>query len=235
MKRIISIVLILATRTVCALSLISCSDGDITKELKFELLSDDTYAVVGFDGDETDIKIPDTYEGKAVTVIGGNAFKESKLVKIEIPASVKKIEENAFWYSSQLETVVLSEGLESIGISAFWNCLKIKSMTIPSTVTKIGEFAFQNCSSLESVNIPSGVETVYTNTFKGCNLKTIVLDSAKFTSDDASAKLKIMFENAEVIYVKDSITVVGTVISTEFDLATSDKIGYNKYTKKTRE
>lgn len=84
----------------------------------------------------------------SVTSIGSYAFSGlSQLKEIVIPASVKEIGGSAF-YSSGLEKVVLSEGLETIGM-----------------------FAFSYCEHLSEINIPSSVKTIYTSAFYAANVE----------------------------------------------------------------
>ena len=69
-----------------------------SKGLTYELLNDGTYAVTSI-GTCTDnfLIIPATYEGKAVTYIAENAFRDcSFLVSVTIPESMEFIDENAF-------------------------------------------------------------------------------------------------------------------------------------------
>ena len=59
--------------------------------------------------------------------------------------------------NTQVEKIVLSEGVEEIGDYAFANNKLLKSVVFPSTLKKIGRGAFKN-SNLESVTLPSGLE-----------------------------------------------------------------------------
>ena len=87
----------------------------------------------------TSIDIPD-----GVTSIGQNAFAGNNFHEIEIPSSVKKIDNYAFSTKEYLTdpcTLVLNEGLETIGKYAFRN-KTIAEVEVPSTVTKIAANAF---------------------------------------------------------------------------------------------
>lgn len=78
----------------------------------------------------------------SVTKIGSSAFSGcSKLKEITIPAAVKEIGGSAF-YTSGLEKVILSEGVEIIGMHAFSYCENLKEINIPSTVKTIYTSAF---------------------------------------------------------------------------------------------
>ena len=78
----------------------------------------------------------------SVTKIGSSAFSGCiQLKEITIPATVKEIGGSAF-YTSGLEKVILSEGVEIIGMHAFSYCENLKEINIPSTVKTIYTSAF---------------------------------------------------------------------------------------------
>ena len=64
---------------------------------------------------------------------------------------VKKIEDQAFIDSIQLEEVILSEGLIEIDEMAFANCKKLKKINIPNSLNVIKKSAFVDCASLDEV------------------------------------------------------------------------------------
>ena len=68
-----------------------------------------------------------------------------------VPASVKTINQYAFYYNSTLEEVVLPVGVQEISERAFYHCSALKRINIPKNVAKIGDYAFCYCSALESV------------------------------------------------------------------------------------
>ena len=113
-----------------------------------------------------------------ITTIGSNLFasvynnpqSHDNMTSVTIPATVKRIEKNAFagsQTSGKLRNVYLSEGLEFIGEGAFSYCL-MEEIDIPNSVTEIGGAIVQNCPNLKTIKI-------------GKNLKTI--GAIKYTSD----------------------------------------------------
>ena len=130
----------------------------------------------------------------------------------EIPSeidgvAVKGISEGAFWFTEQLTSVTVPEGVEIIGRAAFMRCRELESVTLPSSVTEIGEYAFNACEKLASVNIPSGVKTIQTGCFRQCYaLESIVLPD-KVESIGPSA-----FENSaitDINNISDSVKEIG--------------------------
>ena len=81
-------------------------------------------------------------------VICGYAFAETNITSIVIPASVRYIEDHAF-FDSSLSSITFAEGslLEGIGYSAFENT-SITSIIIPASVMYIEEDAFKNNPNL---------------------------------------------------------------------------------------
>lgn len=63
---------------------------------------------------------------------------------LEIPGSVKKIGDSAFFGDVTLTELVLNEGLEEIGAQVFDGCSYLHSVTLPSTVKTIGRYAFND-------------------------------------------------------------------------------------------
>ena len=61
---------------------------------------------------------------------------------------------------SQIEIIVLPEGLTHIGESAFDHCTALKSITIPAGVMSIGQSAFTHTTSLETVTFGEGIQRI---------------------------------------------------------------------------
>jgi hypothetical protein len=96
------------------------------------------------------------------TSIAVDAFSESYLEAVTIPASVISIEAGAFFNCSRLTSIALSEGVGSIGGGAFFNCNKLPSITIPASVTAIGDNAWGDCPSLSEIRVASN-NSVYSS------------------------------------------------------------------------
>ena len=96
--------------------------------------------MTGYEGTATKVEIPSTHEGKPVTQIGKNAFAMSGITSVDIPGSIKSIDEQAFASCAKLTTVTFHDSSEEgsaapgstvIGESAFFNC-GITTLTLVS-------------------------------------------------------------------------------------------------------
>ena len=134
------------------------------------------YTVVGIGTClDTDIVIPDTYNGKAVTSIAEEAFlQQIQISSVVIPGSVTIIGANAFNSCTALTNVILSDGLLTIGDGAFSSCTALASITIPESVTAICSYAFAHCNALTSITIPESVTHIDYYAFEGCNALTSI-------------------------------------------------------------
>ena len=155
--------------------------GDVTlyaiwneSPLEYTYLSKtDSYSVKCRDKNASSIVIPSMYEGKPVTEIGYEAFKDClELRDVNIPSSVTKIQERAFFDCKDL-SIVFAEGITKIPgcVSGYgaWGGSGIVSITIPSSVTFIGSYAFAYCSGLTEMTIPEGVTTIGSSAFIDCS------------------------------------------------------------------
>ena len=88
-----------------------------------------------------------------VTTIESGAFEHTqKMTSVTIPATIKKIGEEAFQFSG-LTSAVIPEGVDTIVGWTFSWCEKLASVTLPSSVKAIGYSAFSGCKNLKSLTI----------------------------------------------------------------------------------
>ena len=132
-----------------ALIKVSTSVGSFTIPEETTIIAE--YAFDGCEG-LTSLTIPDT----VLCLSGALSDSSIGLESITIGNGVKKIPNNFLQYS-EIDTLVLSEGLESIGDAAFFSCKNLTSVIIPSTVTFIGGEAFWECDNFESVIMLSSI------------------------------------------------------------------------------
>lgn len=148
---------------------------------------------------------------EGVETIYNGALSNNKLLQmITFSSSVKTIKADAF-NECNIRQIDLSGNIERLGDRAFANCERMTSAIIGVNLNNIGEKAFDNCTTLYTVTIDSSA-------------------IAKELTSQTSAGHLITF--AQTIYIKDGITDIGSYVTGNFDVATSDKTGYVKYIKK---
>jgi hypothetical protein len=85
---------------------------------------------------DTDIVIPNTYNGLVV----------------------KSIYTEAFYGCSSITSIEIPDSVTSIGDEAFYDCFFLSNIVIPKSVVSIGEKAFYLCDSIWTIRFNGTVE-----------------------------------------------------------------------------
>jgi hypothetical protein len=117
----------------------------------------------------TELKKVEFEEGTETIITGICSVYYSEIEEIIIPDGVTEIESYAFGGCINIKDIKLPETLESIGYYAFGSCTGLESIKIPSKVKTIGREAFEYCSNLKKIILPESVESIGTDAFSGCN------------------------------------------------------------------
>ena len=107
-------------------------------------------------------------------IIGNRAFENFFDITYEEVKSNRPVVFDGIDYCSNLENIVIPDGVTSIGNWAFSGCSKLENITIPNSVTSIGDWGFDDCSSLTSVEIPDSVTSIGDWAFNGCSSLTSI-------------------------------------------------------------
>lgn len=130
-------------------------------EFLFEKI-DGKMTLIQYLGKDKIVKIPDTYKGQNVTVLGKQALANNKFTHITLPKSLEVIKHSCFSGSLKLEEISFPDTLKVIEPKAFHLCVKLINVELPASVEKIGSDCFGRCPNLENVishnkNIKLGV------------------------------------------------------------------------------
>ncbi len=114
-----------------------------------------------------------------------NAFLESSIIAVNIPASVTNISGRSFSGCTQLKTITFAAGsrLSYLGNGTFNGCTSLESISIPGTVGVVNSLLFNGCTSLESVELGEGITGIADSStaylvFGGCtSLREVKLPS----------------------------------------------------------
>lgn len=85
-----------------------------------------SYTIIGYDGSDKHIEIPQFYNDLPITKIASNAFAYCQLESIEICDGIEIIEERAFFGCANLERVTISASVNVIAPYAFSDCTALK-------------------------------------------------------------------------------------------------------------
>lgn len=115
------------------------------------------------------------------TEINGYAFEYcSGLKSLRIPRTVTRLGYRPFFFSTNLETVMVDSGnknfksMNSVLYTAgeslvFFPCGQKTSFSIPETTTSLAEGAFFGCSYLNTITIPSKITNIRGNMVDACS------------------------------------------------------------------
>ncbi len=117
------------------------------------------------------IRIPD-----GITSIPTECFMDcEQLEEVILPEGLTAIRNYAFAYCTSLKGITLPESLESLREAAFYSS-DLQSIRIPNGITSIPAECFTNCGKLEEVILPENLTTIDYRAFRGCSaLKKISL------------------------------------------------------------
>ena len=180
---------------------------------------------------DTEIGIPNSYNGVPVTSVAKDAFRyDTTITYVVIAEGVEKVDENAFSECTALSEVVIPEsvtflanssffctaitsislpGVQTIGSAAFKGCANLTDVNLGDKITVIGSSAFARCVSLAEFNIPESVTGLGGYVFEECTLLTSVtipdgvltLDSVTFGG----------CTNLETVYIGSGLTTIGVM------------------------
>ncbi len=140
----------------------------IPEERKSELTAYEDYLIEGdvavkYIGTKKQTIVPDF-----ITKIGANAFANSDVEEVLLPAGLKIIEKTAFGWCEKLQEIIFPDSLEIIDDFAFADCSSLTKILIPESVQFIGASAFHACSSVTVLQLPSGLKQIGRRAFDFC-------------------------------------------------------------------
>ncbi len=121
--------------------------------------------------------------------IGLEAFEQTLITSVVIPASVTNIEFSGFFNCVNLGSVTMTDGLTTIGPAAFESCYVLTNIVLPASLTSVGFSAFGSCGALTTVIVPSGVRSVADYAFAYCGSLTAAYFEGDAPPDDSTVFL----------------------------------------------
>ncbi|SFO46276.1 leucine-rich repeat domain-containing protein [Prevotella sp. tf2-5] len=139
----------------------------------------------------------------------------TEIETVIIEDGVTSIGDCAFDYCEGLTSVAIPASVTSIGVGVFYGCLGLTSVTIGSGVTSIGYDAFRSCSSLTSVTIPASVTSISVGAFANCsNLATMTVEAGNTVYDSRNSCNAIIEKESNTLIIGcNGSTIPGDVTS----------------------
>ena len=152
----------------------------------FGQIEDNTYCIVGQEGDEKEVVVPDNYGGTKVTVICDKVFMgHDEITSVTIPDTVTDMGEFVFDGCSALKTIRLSSELRYLWGYTFCRC-GVEEIFLPDKLASIPPCAFKECKQLKRIVCGKGMKKIYAWAFAGCeDLKEVVCRENVEISPDA--------------------------------------------------
>ncbi len=142
----------------------------------------DEHGAISFDEDKYsgpgELVVPDVFNNELVTAIADKAFFYAKnLDTVIIPASVRRLESQAF-FASSIKELTIPDEVNFIGEKAFEDCELLRSVTLPAKLKEIGSASFRNCNELTALSFPEGFTTIGARAIASCEkLKSVSFPS----------------------------------------------------------
>ena len=139
----------------------------------------------------------------------------SEINHIVIEDGVTSIGKYSFPGFRNLASVELPNSMVSIGDYAFCYCNSLENIELPNSVASIGDYAFYYCESLKNIKIPSSVKDIGLNAFNYCYYLNIEVDENNevYSSEDGVLYNKDKTEIIKCPVAKENINIPESVTS----------------------
>lgn len=140
------------------------------QEFTYKLLDDGNYCVMTYEGDEAEVRIPETAgENGRITLLFDDLFKgHAEITSVTIPKTVTDLGEFLFDGCLNLKHLQLPEGLQTLWGCTFTNS-GLEEITLPDGIKSIPSYCFMNCTDLVRVNCGKGLTNIRAWAFGGCD------------------------------------------------------------------
>lgn len=159
----------------------STSSSTVTQSEKgFDYeVENDSVKITKYQNNDSHIIIPEQIAGKAVKIIGDNAFyQHTDTTSITLPQSLETIEHSAFYRCYSLAEIIIPKSVKEIGSNPFFRCSSLTKISVDSenayysdingvlfNKDKTEMIAYPEGNTSENHTIPSTVKKIADNAF----------------------------------------------------------------------
>ncbi|HNX13440.1 MAG TPA: leucine-rich repeat domain-containing protein [Oscillospiraceae bacterium] len=118
-----------------------------------------------------------TYQDEKITAL--NRLNDGRFVRLTVPSMIEEVETYAYQNNTDINELVVEDGVTGIGEYAFTGCTALKKVTVGGDVVAMSTGSFKDCTALESVTFSGGYPlAILKDCFSGCtSLKSITFSS----------------------------------------------------------
>lgn len=139
---------------------------------------------------------------KGIKTIGKACFAGTNVEEVVLPEGIETIDSDAFNFCTKLRKINFPETLKVIGHGAFKGCFFLETVILPKTMKEISDYAFYE-AGIKQLILPENVNFVGTEVFVGTDIETTDIPE-NFTLNSA------MFEKCQKLH---SINLLGSHIT----------------------
>ena len=157
-------------------------------DFEYMLLDDGTASITKYNGADTTANIPSEVNDVTVTEVYYYTFYSKAVEIVNIPATVKKIYDDAILYCYNFKAINVDEdnALYSSADGVLFNkdktelikCPTAKNCTtytVPETVMTIDNSAFEGCTLIQNILLPEGLKEIGKAAFFDCELTKVTI------------------------------------------------------------
>lgn len=175
-------------------------DGPIEFDFQYVPILENTIQIIAYTGPKmSNMKIPNSINGKTVTGISKKAFAGNAMDSVTLPNELIELGEGAFQNCKNLKSITCSPKLALIPKSCFEGCDNLKEIIFNDRLEMIAPSAFKGIST-DKIKIPASVTTIANNAFQSSTSMKVL-----FEGNNKSLTLeKNSFSSPAILYYSDS-------------------------------
>ncbi len=169
----LSLVLIFLSVTICSAQ-VKQERLYYNDEYMYKVNEDETVSILYYIGEGLSVTVPAYIDSKPVISIEAQAFYSTKVQSVVISEGIRSIGDEAFFYCTELVNVSLPSTLESAGIGVFRACTSLKNVWMHGNA-QLGKYMFYGCTSLSKIELPDFAYYIPEGAFSYCTSLSFVI------------------------------------------------------------
>lgn len=172
-------------------------------DFTYEVQADGTVMITDYEDSQQSsvVIVPDTIDGRPVTALGADVFRQLAITEVRLPESLLTIGESAFNHCGNLTAVYGGSRVTSYGADAFFYCEELSYLEINEDAQLMDEYAFGYCGKLYATLCMSVDSTFTPDSFHDSN---IVALGFEVSGGEAALKRRYAGTPREHLVVPDS-------------------------------